>query len=663
MEKITKLTLELRDTEAAYRQFPYQLKNLTGKLLFYKNKIFFSNVISQVNERKITVNGSIETSDTDNSPVTYDFIIKADNIPFDTNLEAALTEKQKNLYTQLCPAGFADGWIKLSTNDAGPAGYTAEMSFKDASLKVEQFPLPVSDITAKAIFTPYLIIIKEFSGRYGNDSVSLSGQVRLDRQYQQSDYRLKLKLEEALLNDDLFNLLPERLMKIISKYKPEGQVNLIADLNKESPTEPLDYSITLECLGDNITIPKFPYALKNIEGALIIDDNTIKLRNITAITDGNAPTGSSPPTIKLDGEIILAGDSYRSALLNLSAKNFTFDEQFSRLLPGHVKPLYDRLSPAGSFNLDFENISFFRADNGRKMIVFNGNVDLKNSSIKMSGATTTLDASLNTKGSYITGEGFRNCNSLLDGGTLNILGKSFTNLTTDICYDPDSRDWFTRNLVADFYGGKVKGKFEFKQPPGQIGEYVLQTGFENVDLQQFLSDTPSGQAPEKGHTGGIMNGSLSLNAGLGDNSSRIGTCKLAISNMQVGKLSPLAKILQVLQLSLEDHAFEQMYVDSYIKRNNLFVRKLDLSGERIAFYGSGSIDLKSRDVNMSLTSRGKRLATDDPSLLQSLTEGLTQAVVRMDVTGDFYDPKITTKTLPLIDQTLQIFGAKSGTQD
>jgi hypothetical protein len=332
-------------------------------------------------------------------------------------------------------------------------------------------------------------------------------------------------------------------------------------------------------------------------------------------------------------------------------------------LPGHVKPFYDKLSPAGSFDLDFENISFFRTDNGRKSIVFTGNVNLINSSINMSGTTTTLNASLDTKGSYVTGEGFSNCNNLLDGGTLNILGKSFTNLTTDICYDPDSRNWFTRNLMADFYGGKVKGKFEFKQPTGQAEEYVLQTGFENVDLKQFLSDTPSGQAPEKGHTGGTMNGSLSLNAGIGADSSRIGTCKLSISDMQVGKLSPLAKILQVLQLSLEDHAFERMYVDSYIKRNNLFVRKLDLSGQRIAFYGSGSMDLKSRDVNMSLTSRGKRLATDDPSLLQSLTEGLTQAVVRMDVTGDLYDPKIKTKTLPLLEQTLQIFGRKSDTQN
>jgi hypothetical protein len=134
--------------------------------------------------------------------------------------------------------------------------------------------------------------------------------------------------------------------------------------------------------------------------------------------------------------------------------------------------------------------------------------------------------------------------------------------------------------------------------------------------------------------------------------------------MQVGKLSPLAKVLQVLQLSgPENYAFDRMYVDSFIQRNSLFVRKLDLSGRNIAFYGSGTMDLKSRNVNMALTSRGKRLATDDPSILQSLTEGLAQGMVRMDVTGDLYDPKITTKTMPVIEQTLQIFGTIPDTRN
>ena len=533
------------------------------------------------------------------------------------------------------------------------------MSFKNTSLKLEQFPLPVSDIAAKAVFTSDLITVKEFTGQYGNDLISLSGQIHLDQEYRQPSYQLALNLEQTQLKDNLLNLLPDSLKKIVSELKPEGSVNLSADLNKVSLTEPPDYSITLECLNNSVTIPKFPFPLKDITGSLTINDNRIELKDIAATIGDNIPATVDNATIKLNGEAILAGDTFSDILLHLSANDISLDNQLNLLLSQRVRPLYDKLSPAGLFNLDFKNIRLSRTDDGQKSIDFDGAVIFNNSSFKPSGVRTELNAALRTKGTYKTGEGFSSFQGAFNGGTLKIQGKSFSNLKADILYDPDSRYWSTQDLIADCYGGKLKGKFEFKQPAEQLGEYVLQTGFDNIDLKQFLADTDSGQAPEQGHTSGKMNGSLNLNARLDDNSSRIGTCRLAISDMQVGKLSPLAKILQVLQLSgPEDYAFDRMYVDSYIKQDGLFVQKLDLAGQNLAFYGSGWMDLKNRSIELALTARGKRLATDDPSVLQSLTEGLGQAVVRIDVTGDLYDPKVTTKTLPLIEQTLNLFGTK-----
>src|SRR4030042_891391 len=178
-DKEMNLVVELHDTEAVYRNFPYQLKNLTGRLLFNRNKVIFSDVTSQASQHKIALNGEIETRG-DDKPAMYDFLINVNNVPLDATLEAALTEKQKNLYEQFCPAGLADGLIKVSTQDSGHPSVTAGLSFRNTSLKSEQFPLPVSDITAKAIFTPDLINVKEFAGRYGNDLISLTCQIHLD---------------------------------------------------------------------------------------------------------------------------------------------------------------------------------------------------------------------------------------------------------------------------------------------------------------------------------------------------------------------------------------------------------------------------------------------------------------------------------------------------
>ncbi|MHC4750403.1 MAG: hypothetical protein ACYTFW_11065 [Planctomycetota bacterium] len=661
-DKQRKLAVELRGAEAVYKHFPYPLTNLTGKLSFDREKVIFSEVVSQVNERKITLNGEVTIRSND-KPI-YDIAGKVNNIPLDSTLEAALPQKQRNLYKQISPAGLADGWIKVSTQGSGPASFIADLSFKNAFLKSEKLPLPVSEISAKAVFTPDLINVKKFSGRYGDGFISMTGQILPDQENQQSRYRLALKLEQTLLDNDLFNLLPESPKKIALEFKPQGRVNLSADLNKESPTKPPDYSITVECLGDSITFPKFPYPLKDITGTLAINPSSIKLRDISATLGGSTLTTNNIETLRLNGEIKLTENGISDAILHLSANYIFFDEQFARFLPQSVLPLYGKLSPTGSFDLDFENIRLSLADDGQKSIDFDGDVIFKNCSFKISGARTELDAVLKTKGSYKIDEGFDSCQAVLDSGTLKIQGKSFTGLKANVRYDPNLRTWSTEDLIANFYDGKLKGKFVLKQPTEQAGEYVLQTGFENVDLKQFLSDKKLEETPESGYTSGKMNGSLSINARITDNSSRIGTCRLAINNMQVGKLSPLAKLLQVLQLTEpKDFAFDRMFVDSYIRHNGLLIKKLDLSGQSLAFFGSGWMDLPSRNVDLTLTARGHRLATDDPSLLQSLTEGLGQAVVRMEVTGNYNDPKITKKTLPVIEETLQILGAKPATPD
>ena len=105
-----------------------------------------------------------------------------------------------------------------------------------------------------------------------------------------------------------------------------------------------------------------------------------------------------------------------------------------------------------------------------------------------------------------------------------------------------------------------------------------------------------------------------------------------------------------------------MFLDSYIRRDDLLVKKLDLSGETVAFYGSGLMDLKTKNVDLNLTARGRRLATDDPSIFQSLTEGLGRAVVKMEVTGNFYDPDVKTRALPVLGETLKILGTKPDTR-
>ena len=368
-------------------------------------------------------------------------------------------------------------------------------------------------------------------------------------------------------------------------------------------------------------------------------------------------------TIRINGRIALADNAFRSGQFQLSARDVSLDRQLGTALPQVLKPFYAALSPAGRFDLDLENVKILDANTDGKYIDFVGVTRFKDCNLDTSPAITRLDAALRIKALYKTGQGFQNGRATFTADNLRISGKSLTNLKAHIDYEPKLRSWLTKNLVADCYGGKLTGRFELKQPSEKTLAYLLQTGFENIDLKQFLlSDAKPEQAPHDDYTTGRMNGSLNISAVLGDNRTRLGTCRLTIEDMRIGRLSPLAKLLHVLKPSApRDFAFDSMFIDSYIKSDGLLFERFDLSGETLAFNGSGRMDLQNWSVDLLLTARGSRLATAEPSVLQSLAEGLGQGVVQMEVTGSAYDPQITIRTLPAIRDTLKILGTKQAT--
>jgi hypothetical protein len=679
------LNVELHDAVATYEKFPYPLKNLNGDLMFEADDITVSNLVSQYDGRKISLNGTVKKRSTDRP--NYDLIISAKDIPLDSELADALPSKQRSFYERYNMEGLADADIRIITPEpnTGPTSFTADVSFKETSLKLNELPLPVHNISAKAVISPDLITLKDFTGLYDQSEVTLAGRIWPTGKDQQSRYCLKAHAEQLRLNNDLIKLLPASLEKIVSDMQIKGKINLDADLNRADGNDCPEHRLIVDCLGNTASwsfakdastegpVDSKPdaYPLKDITGSLIIANDSIKLDNITAAVVRDTPAANTP-TIRLNGEIMLADNAFSTGRLRLLADDFSFDEQLRLALPKGLRDMYAKLSPAGRFDLKLEDIKMSPTDRGRRDIDFTGTAKLKACNLDIWPPVADLEAVLDMNGLYNTGGGFTRNRVTAQADSLRIKGKSITSLKADMNYDPGRRSWRTENFVADCYGGKLTGDFEFIHPNEGPSEYLLQVGFNNIDLKQFLSDpnsgrvraaSPSNPTGERsqlnGTTSGKMSGSLSLRAAVAASPSRLGRCRLMITDMYVGKPSPLAKLLYVLKLTdSRDFVFKQMFVDSYIKNNRLVFEKFDLSGESLAFNGSGSMDLPTRDVDLALTVRGKRLAEAEPSVLQSLAENIGSGVVRMDVTGNAYDPDVKIKTLPVFKDSLNILGKK-----
>ncbi|MBN1973965.1 MAG: hypothetical protein JW787_10030 [Sedimentisphaerales bacterium] len=656
-DRETNLLIGLLDVNASYTNFPYPLKNLTGKIIFSPDEISAQNVFSRDGSIEIKVNGGI--LDRRKETPEYNFTIDVNNVPLDSTLEAALQENQKKMYRRLQPTGAAEGSIQVFRPEAGEMDYTADLNFKDTSIKMDFLSEHVTEISAHAVISPDMVVIKDFSGKYGDIPVLLSGSIMPDQE-QRLSYDIAMDLKKVQLGDkELRNILPGSTQKTIERFDPNGIADLIVNLKKHDPSESPDYSVIVNCLGNSVNCADFPYPVKNITGRMKIDSDKVEMENVSAFLSDNAHDESENARIILNGDIRIADGIIKQTELNFSAANILFDEQFVSLLPQSCHDLYKSLSPTGSIDFDFKNFRSIKDDNGLMTIEFDSAIGLGKCDFILSNQPARLDSIVLLQGKYISGRGFNNCKVIVDKGTLKILGKTMTALKTEINYDPDRQKWSSEYFLADLYGGKTTGNFEFIQKDDVPMEYILQTAFDNVDLGKFVSDTKLTKPEDVAYTSGKMSGSMSLSSRVPQNNSRIGMCRVSIEDMQVGKLSPMAKILQVLNLNEpSDYAFDSMFIDSYIKRNGLVVEKLDMSGKGVAFYGSGSISLLNGVVDLSLIARGRRLATDDPSVLQSLTEGLGQAVIRMDVTGDYRNVKVATRALPVIEGTLQILGTK-----
>jgi len=674
------LNVELLDVEGKYVEFPYPLKNLTGHLFFDQNSIDVRNFVSQVDDRRIVATGKITATDT-NEP-DFDILIKVANIPLDATLAAALYPPQRRLYDQLKPKGLGYGQIKVfSQPHTEPRGtFIADLNFKNASLNIEEPPFPISDITAKAVFTPDMIDIENLVGQYSNGLFSLTGQIWPAVEAQQHRYHLSLHGEKTDLNDDLIGMLPAPMNSIIPKLEPKGKINFIADLEKNEKQSYPDYKVVVDCLGNSIgarfakelkqTHEKFgwfSYPLKDVTGSLTITKNSVTLADITATAADNVQITPNASTIKINGEIALADDAFSSASITIGANDVLLDERLRIALPEDMQSFYARLSPTGRFDLDFENTRIFKDPNGEKYIDLAGVVKFKDSNFNISPGITDADAALRIKSLYKTGDWFCNAQAAIIADRLKIKGISLTDLKADVDYDRRQKNLSTENLIADCYGGKLAAKLQLKRPTDKTPEYLLQMAFDNIDLKQFLSDVEPKKTSENSRTTGRMCGSLSVirqNTDSPESHQRIGRCRLRITDMQVGKPSLLGKLLSVLKLTEPKHfAFDRMLVDSYIRNNTVFLEQLDLSGEAIAFNGSGLIDLQRQKLDLTLFARGRRLPTAEPSILQSLTEGLGLGIVRMDIIGDLYDPQVTTTALPVFKGPLGILGTKPNSKD
>jgi len=661
-DKQQRLTVDLKSIRAKCKYFPYPIKNLYGQLVFDPSEVFVYSLVSEVGNRKLTFDGHLTGTNT-RTP-KYDITIKATNIDLDSDLANALPDGQRYLYDKFVAGGMGDALIKVFNPTDGTRRITflAELFFKNVIFEVNKSLVKISDISGKAVFTPDTITLDNIEGiANAQGSIDLNGKIWPGKGADELRYDMSVAGKNTLLEKSLFDLMPKSMEKFISVLQPSGNIDFRAKLKKLKIEDTPEYNLIVDCQGSSINFKPFPYPLKDIFGTIDVSEDIIKLKNVRANTVGGIKNTQQTHQIFANGQIELSEKVFKSAQFSLDANGLMFDQRLKLAIPEKFKKLYDKFSPTGRFSLDVPKLNIITDVDKKKIFDIEGSLKLNACSFTPEKSVSDLDSLIKMKVLYHHGRGILNADASINAQSLKVKGKELTNMHAKVDFDPDQKLWSAEDVIADCYDGRFTGGFKFKQIEESPWQYYIDVAFGNINLHELISK--QSDQPGNSYSTGILGGSAALQGTIGNDQTRIGRCSIVITDMKVGKLSPIANVLQILKLDdPTDYAFERLFASSYIEKNTLNIDRIDLAGESIAFNGSGKADIKTKDINLKLAVRGKRIATADPSVLQSLAEELGSAVLRVDVTGTYDAPKVNAKPLPVLEHTLEVISPNEKTE-
>jgi hypothetical protein len=652
--------------------FEYPVENLSGPIDITESSANLNNLQGKHKNAVFLINGWTKGSQ---GQVYYKINVSGDNVLLDKDVYSALTAAKKKIWDDFSPTGKIAIDYTFAKESALPKTGTMNVTAKNCRVFWKMFNRPFNNITGRLSIEENQVTFSQLTSKNGIEKIIIDGKIAV-KEPNRAAFDVNLNAENIDSNSilqkiawaDLSLLAGINKPAIIDNMHPSGRITLTGHFKKDSTENQCSIDCKVNCLNDSLEYKKVPYHFEEINGNIYIQNNRIRFENLKAATD-NLKLAPEKSLIKIDGEIKLANDKFDSAELRLKADDIALDERLGAILPEKIQPLYFKFNPTGLVDLNFDQLKISDSNRGKNSIEAAGTIYLKQCNIETETKLTQLQGLLDIQGLYKNDEGLCAGRIRAQDCSLAVKEKKITELNADIVYDKNNKSWHSDNLTGDCYNGKMNGYLELDEEDDNAS-YLLDLGFDGIDLHKFLSEPAqiysdanhtaarSEKENSNNYTRGRMDAAISISGQIGRDDMTLGRCCLKIKNMEVGKVSLLGKLLSILQFTEpRDFTFEQMVVNSYLTGNRLLL-DVDISGQKTAFQGEGTMDLKKMIIDLLLKARGRRFIGSKPGPLQTLTEGLGQGIVQINVKGSVYSPQLDVVALPVIKGTMGLFGTK-----
>ncbi len=131
-----------------------------------------------------------------------------------------------------------------------------------------------------------------------------------------------------------------------------------------------------------------------------------------------------------------------------------------------------------------------------------------------------------------------------------------------------------------------------------------------------------------------------------------GNGQVRLREADIYELPVMVQLLKVLSLRQPDTtAFTSSDVDFRVQGEQLYLDRIDFSGDAISLKGKGWMDLN-RQINLDFYALLGRHELQLPVIRTLLAEA-SRNILSIQVVGDIDAPKVNKKALPELDETLQ----------
>lgn len=251
------LTLMIQGVSLNYKEFPYELKNVSGDIQVDGSQIVIQRATIRDGTMDAEIRGKITDIATDAS---VDVSIDATRLPLDGRLREAIGDDARKIWDLFSPGGEMEVHWRLHKAKGGSMTHTARGRCKGNTVLYKDLPLPVSELTGDIEMSAGKYSLEHFSGKVKGADVEVHGSV--------TDAQVSLHVDATglLLDEEVKNALPAavgdflRLIKLGGTlsfnsgltFKKDGQrqVDLVCKLHKgyidtEPRFEDLDGTVTL----------------------------------------------------------------------------------------------------------------------------------------------------------------------------------------------------------------------------------------------------------------------------------------------------------------------------------------------------------------------------------------------------------------------------------